>query len=59
MLSLRLGEENDGPGYLSRYHTGGVGLHYALRRNVRLLGETGWDFERDQARFITGFSLAF
>jgi hypothetical protein len=59
VLSLRLGEENDGPGYLSRYHAGGLGLHYVLRRNVRLLGETTWDFEQERARFVTGFSLAF
>ena len=59
VLSLRLGEEDTALGYLSRYHTGGVGLHYVYRRNVRLLGETSWDFEREQARFVTGFSLAF
>jgi hypothetical protein len=59
VISLRLGEENDGPGFLTRYHTGGLGAHYILRRNVRLLGETSWDFEQDQARFVTGFSVAF
>ena len=25
-----------------------LGLHYLLRRNVRLVGEGGWDFDRDQ-----------
>ena len=25
----------------------------------RLLGEGGWDWERDQARLLTGFVLAF
>jgi hypothetical protein len=59
VISLRLGEEDRAPGYLTRYHTGGVGLHYVLRRNVRLLGEGSWDFERDQARLVTGVTLAF
>jgi hypothetical protein len=59
VVSLRLGEQATSPGFLTRYHTGGLGLHYVLRRNVRLTGEGSWDFERDQARLITGFSLAF
>ncbi|MGK2962086.1 MAG: hypothetical protein ACSLFK_08060, partial [Gemmatimonadaceae bacterium] len=59
VISLRLGEQDSSPGYLTRYRTGTVGLHYLLRRNVRLMGESGWDLDRDQARFITGFSLAF
>lgn len=59
VLSLRLGEQDEGPGFLSRYHTGGVGVHYILRRNVRLLGEVLHDFEREQSRFVGGFSLAF
>jgi hypothetical protein len=59
VVSLRLGEQAETPGYLSRHHTGGVGLHYVLRRNVRVLGEGSWDFERDQARLVTGVSLAF
>jgi hypothetical protein len=59
VLSLRLGEQDEAPGFLSRYHTGGVGLNYVLRRNVRLIGEATRDFERDQSRFIAGFSLAF
>jgi hypothetical protein len=50
VVSLRLGEQTQTPPYLSRYHTGGLGLHYVLRRNVRLLGEGACDFERDQAR---------
>jgi hypothetical protein len=59
VVSLRLGEEATAPGYLSAYRTAALGLHYILRRNVRLLGEGGWDFESDQARLVTGFSLAF
>lgn len=59
VVSLRLGEQDEGPGYLTRYHTGGLGLHYVLRRNLRLLGEGSWDFEREQARLVTGLSLAF
>ena len=59
VVSLRLGEQSQTPPYLTRYHTGGVGLHYVLRRNVRLLGESAWDFERDQARLVSGIVLAF
>ena len=59
VVSLRLGEETTEPGYLSAYRTASLGLHYILRRNVRLLGEGSWDFESDQARLVTGFSLAF
>ncbi len=59
VVSLRLGEQDTPPGFLSRYHTGTVGLHYLLRRNVRLMGEAGWDFERDQGRLIAGTMVAF
>jgi len=59
VVSLRLGEQSQSPPYLTRYHTGGVGLHYVLRRNVRLLGESAWDFERDQARLVSGIVVAF
>lgn len=59
VVSLRLGEEDSEVGYLTRYRTSSIGLSYLLKRNVRLLGEGGWDFDRDQARLVTGFSLAF
>ena len=59
VVSLRLGEQGESPPYLSRYNAGGLGLHYVLRRNVRLLGETSWDFEREQARLVSGVVLAF
>jgi hypothetical protein len=59
VVSLRLGEQNQAPGYLREYTTAGASMHYLLRRNVRLLGETNWDFKRDQARLITGFSVGF
>ena len=59
VVSLRLGEEATPPGFLSRYRTGALGLHYVLRRNVRLMGEAGWDFERDQGRLIAGTMVAF
>jgi hypothetical protein len=59
VVSLRLGEQDSSPGYLKRYRTTSVGAHYMLRRNVRLLGETAWDFDLDRARFVTGFNLAF
>jgi hypothetical protein len=59
VVSLRLGEQLDAPGYLQKYRVGSLGLHYLLRRNVRLLGEGSWNFEAEQARLITGFTLAF
>lgn len=59
VVALRLGEQNTPAGFLSRYHTGAFGLHYVLRRNVRLMGEAGWDFERDQGRLIAGTMVAF
>lgn len=59
VVSLRLGEEDSEEGYLTRYRTTSVGVNYMLKRNVRLLGEGAWDFDRDQARLVTGFSLAF
>jgi hypothetical protein len=59
VVSLRLGEQDTALGFLQRYVTTGVGLHYLLRRNVRLMGESSWDFERDQLRLVTGFSVGF
>jgi hypothetical protein len=59
VVSLRLGEQNTPTGFLSRYQTGAVGLHYLFRRNVRLMGEAGWDFEREQGRLIAGTMVAF
>ena len=59
IVSLRLGEQGTAEGFLKRYVTAGIGLHYLLRRNVRLLGEGSWDVEREQARLVTGFSTAF
>ena len=59
VVSLRLGEQATPESFLRRYATAGFGVHYLLRRNVRLLGEGSWDFEQDQARVVTGFSTAF
>ena len=59
VISLRLGEQDTPPGFLTKYRTGSLGLHYLLRRNVRLMGEAGWDFERDQVRLIAGTMVAF
>ena len=59
VISLRLGEQDSQPGFLSRYRNMSVGAHYLLRRNIRLLGEGAWDFERERARLVTGFTLGF
>ncbi|HEX6924696.1 MAG TPA: hypothetical protein VF167_04675 [Longimicrobiaceae bacterium] len=59
VISLRLGEQLDEPGYLDRYHTAAVAANYLLQRNIRLLVETGWDFEVESARLTAGFMAAF
>jgi hypothetical protein len=72
VVSLRLGEQNQGAGFLSKYQTASAGVHYVYRRNVRLMTEFGWDFERAgpslppsaggrsaQARVVFGTMLAF
>ncbi len=59
VVSLRLGEQAEGEGFLRRYVNAGLGAHYLLRRNVRLLGEGQWDFEREQPRVVAGFSAGF
>ena len=58
-VSLRLGEQGTAPGFLDRYLTTGVGAHYVLRRNVRLMSEAHWDVEREQGRLVGGFTLAY
>ena len=59
VVSLRLGEQDESVGYLSTYNTVSTGAHYLYKRNIRLMGELGWDIEREQARFILGTMLAF
>jgi len=59
VVSLRLGEQDEGTGYLSKYQTATGGIHYLLKRNVRLMGEAGWDFERENMRLVLGTMLAF
>lgn len=59
VLSLRLGEQEADVPFLSRYQTVTGGIHWLHRRNVRLMGEAGWDFEREQARFVLGTVVAF
>jgi hypothetical protein len=59
VVSLRVGEGDTAEGFLRRYHTTGITANYLLRRNLRLLGEVGWDIERERARFTTGLMLAW
>ena len=59
VISLRLGEQASGPGYLSKYNVMSAGVHYWFLRNVRLMGELGYDFQLDQGRLIAGTVLAF
>ena len=54
-LSVRLGEE----GYLTNYQTMAVGGTYSLRRNLRFMGELGYDTEMERARFVVGAVTAF
>lgn len=59
VVSLRLGEQDQGVGYLSKYSTAAAGVHYLYKRNVRMMSELGWDLEREQARLVFGTMLAF
>jgi hypothetical protein len=59
LLSLRLGEQGDDPPYLRRYRTLSGGAHWLLARNLRLLGEAGWDLDREAARLTTGVVAAW
>src|SRR5690606_7442204 len=51
VLSLRLGEQSVGSGFIERYQTVTASAHYLLQRNVRILAEAGWDIERETPRF--------
>ena len=59
VVSLRLGEQDSAPGFLSTYRSGSLGAHYVLRTNVRLMGEGTWDFEGERLRFVLGFTVGF
>ena len=59
VISLRLGEQEQEPGYFTKYRTATGGVHYLLRRNVRLMTEAGYDWEHKQTRLTSGFVLAF
>jgi hypothetical protein len=59
VISLRLGEQDDAPGFIQRYRTGSFGVHYLLRRNLRLMTEMMWDAEAERARLVTGFTVGF
>jgi mono/diheme cytochrome c family protein len=59
VVSLRLGEQDEGFGYLSTYSTASTGVHYLYKRNIRLMGVWGWDLEREQMRLVLGTMLAF
>lgn len=59
VVSLRLGEQDTPLGFVESYRTLGAGLHFMHARNVRLMGEVGWDLEREQARVIAGTMVAF
>lgn len=59
VISLRLGEQDTAPGFLTRYRTTSLALHYVLRRNVRLMSEGMWDADRERFRLVTGFTAGF
>lgn len=59
VVSLRLGEQQDAPGYLTRYRAASVGAHYLAARNLRLLAELGWDVDQTRARLTGGIVTAF
>jgi hypothetical protein len=55
VISLGLGEEEP----LSKYSSFAAGMHYLHKRNVRMMGEWGWDFQREQMRFVLGTMVGF
>lgn len=55
IFSVRQGEADA----LDRYESGALGATYLLRRNLRLTGETQYDFQPDRVRFTAGFVTAF
>jgi hypothetical protein len=55
IVSIGAGEDEP----LQRYQTANAGLHYLLWRNVRLMGEAGYDIERERTRFTFGTIMAF
>jgi hypothetical protein len=59
LISLRIGEQETGNGFLQRYHTASAGAHYLLARNIRLMAEAGWDMELERPRFTVGTTLAW
>jgi hypothetical protein len=59
VFRLRLGEQNRGVGYLDAYETAAMGAHYFKATNLRFMGEVGWDFVLERARFTAGVTTAF
>lgn len=55
VFTVRQGEENP----LSRYQTVSGSLHYLMRRNVRVMGEIGYDVEAERPRFTVGTFMAW
>ena len=46
-------------GYAEKYESLAFGAHFMRARNLRFMGEIGWDFQRERARFTTGVITAF
>lgn len=44
---------------LQKYQTASAGLHYLAKRNVRFLGDVGYDLEQERTRFTVGAFLAW
>lgn len=55
LVDVRMGT----PAGLDRYQTLSAGAGYLLQRNLRLTGETMWDFELERVRWTIGFVTAF
>jgi hypothetical protein len=45
--------------YLSRARSAAAGMTYVMRRNLRLMGEVGYDLDNKKGRLTTGFVTAF
>jgi hypothetical protein len=55
IVSIRMSEAEP----RARYHSASAGLHYLLWRNLRLLGEAGYDIDQERTRLTFGAVMAF
>jgi hypothetical protein len=58
-VSLRLGEQDGDPPFISKYQYVAAGMGYLLARNLRLTGELGYNIEMEEGRGVLGIVAGF